>query len=327
MTGLVTYFAPQPDARELPACLPSPFAGEPHPVARRAADHLRARLEGAEPTWAAAVARHPRGKMFGVLVVAGGDGRVGYLSGFSGMIDGSWRLGGFVEPIFDLERREATWPAGEAQIVAFDEAIAALAGPETEARAALAAADAAHAGAAAALAAVHAENRRSRHARRAAATDGATLHALAQESRADLAARRRLRAAQQAQRRPFVEALRTVEERRRALERARVARSCELLEVLYAGYQIHSAGGQRRSLRDLFAPATPPGGSGDCAAPKLIAHALRAALRPIALAEFWVGAPLVASDRRAGVYYPACREKCGPVLAHMLDGLDARFAT
>jgi tRNA pseudouridine32 synthase/23S rRNA pseudouridine746 synthase len=78
-----------------------------------------------------------------------------------------------------------------------------------------------------------------------------------------------------------------------------------------------------RSVRDLFAPDSPPGGAGDCAAPKLLAYAYREQLTPIALAEVWLGPPPPSGDRRTGNAYPACRGKCGPILAHMLAGLPA----
>jgi tRNA pseudouridine32 synthase/23S rRNA pseudouridine746 synthase len=70
----------------------------------------------------------------------------------------------------------------------------------------------------------------------------------------------------------------------------------------------------------------PPGGAGDCAAPKLLAYAFRHGLTPIALAEQWIGAPPTTGGRIDGVYYPACRGKCGPILAHMLDGIDVEPA-
>ncbi len=104
---------------------------------------------------------------------------------------------------------------------------------------------------------------------------------------------------------------------------ARPALSRELLPRIQNAYQFANAHGQIRSLRDLFAPGEPPGGAGDCAGPKLLAHAYRLGLRPLALAEVWWGAPPRSGDRHAGSYYPACRGKCGPILAHMLLGLPA----
>jgi tRNA pseudouridine32 synthase/23S rRNA pseudouridine746 synthase len=269
--------------------------------------------------------------MFGVLVVADRDGRVGYLAAFSGMLDGRWSANGFVDPVFDLGRRDRTWPAVEAELERFDERVRALATEQEVARAALEALEAQHAAARAERAEVHRSKRERRRARRAALAGmpeerAAMLEALAQESRADAAADRWLRAGQRDQRAPLAERARALDEQRMALEGQRAARSCELLEELFAGYQLPSARGALRSLRDLFAPATPPGGSGDCAAPKLLGHALRAGLRPLAIAEFWWGPPPATGGRHHGVFYPSCRGKCGPVLAHMLDGLEVEPA-
>lgn len=107
----------------------------------------------------------------------------------------------------------------------------------------------------------------------------------------------------------------------RAFDVARSARSRELLRLIQDSYVFRSAHGDVRSLRSLFAPGEPPAGAGDCAAPKLLAHAYREGWRPLALAEFWWGAPPRTGDRHAGVFYAACRGKCAPILAHMLDGL------
>jgi len=77
----------------------------------------------------------------------------------------------------------------------------------------------------------------------------------------------------------------------------------------------------------------PPGGTGDCCAPKLLQYAYQQGLKPVCMAEFWWGAsPLserlrVGDDesgmvRQHGQFYPACRGKCKPVLTWMLEGLD-----
>jgi tRNA pseudouridine32 synthase / 23S rRNA pseudouridine746 synthase len=107
------------------------------------------------------------------------------------------------------------------------------------------------------------------------------------------------------------------------LDDARTARSRTLMGQIQESYHFRNARGETRSLRALFAPAEPPGGAGDCAAPKLLAHAYRVGFTPLALAEFWWGAPPPTGDRRAGVFYAACRGKCLPILMHMLDGLSA----
>jgi tRNA pseudouridine32 synthase / 23S rRNA pseudouridine746 synthase len=109
----------------------------------------------------------------------------------------------------------------------------------------------------------------------------------------------------------------------RALDAARSARSRELLPRIQDTYRFANANGDERSLHQLFAPYAPPAGAGDCAAPKLLAEAYRASLRPVALAEWWWGAAPRTGDRRAGSFYPACHGKCGPILGHMLGGLPA----
>lgn len=328
MAPLVTLFDPQPDRAQRPARLPSPFdpAG-PHPWARRAAEQLMAQLP--RQTVAAAT-EAARGKMFGVLVVEDQQGQVGYLRAFSGMLDGHWPLDGFAGPLFDLAHRQSFWPAGEAALIALDRQIEELTtGPPMAAlQARLAAQDRCHADALQALQTQHDQQQRRRQQQRAqlaaapAQQQQQALQALSHQSQQEATARRRLRAAQREQRAAILAQIAAIDAQRVQLQQQRHAQSNALLEPLYAGYRISSARGQVRLLRDLFAPKTPPGGAGDCAAPKLFNEARRLGLRPLALAEFWWGAPPATGGRQQGRYYPACRGKCGPVLAHMLDGWD-----
>ena len=64
---------------------------------------------------------------------------------------------------------------------------------------------------------------------------------------------------------------------------------------------------------------TPPAAAGECAAPKLLQFALKHKLKPIALAEFWWGNPPKSKERTHRSFYPACKEKCRPILEYMLD--------
>lgn len=318
---------PAPSAAELPARFPSPFAqGAPHPLARRAADDLIASLRRGEVPGEAALHAAGAGKMFGVLVVRDPDGRVGALRGFSGMLDGRWHVDGFVPPLFDVAARDRVWPAGEAALAALDRAIAEAREGEAAraARATLAAIVARQAREVAEMVERHRARRDARHAARAslAADDAVAHHALAQESRADTAERRRLDAAHATELAGPRARVDELDARLAALTAERTARSRALWDELLAGYVVPSARGPRRTLVELFAPIVPPGGAGDCAAPKLLAYALAHGLRPLALAELWWGAPAVTGGRHHGAFYPACRGKCGPILPHMLDGLD-----
>jgi len=319
----LTYF--DPPCAAPPAVFASPFdPGEPHPLARRAADQLIAELAGRAGR--DALDAPGGGKMFGVLVVAARDGRLGYLRGFSGMLDGAWHAPGFAPPLFDAAARDAFWPAGERRLAELDRALRELvAAPDHGAlRTARTATLVRHTAELAALRIRHRDNRTARHAAREAVlgvVDDAALHALDQASRGDAAERRRLLAMHADERAAIEKRLEALDGERVALERQRIELSRALMKQLHDGYVIASARGERRPLRALFAPGEPPSGAGDCAGPKLIGHAYRLGLTPIALAELWWGAPPASGGRRAGQLYPSCRGKCGPLLPFMLDGL------
>lgn len=70
----------------------------------------------------------------------------------------------------------------------------------------------------------------------------------------------------------------------------------------------------------------PPAGAGECCAPKLLQAAYRRGLKPVCMAEFWMGASPKDELRIEGQYYPACTGKCKPILAHTLIGLDVEEA-
>nr|BDT37105.1 pseudouridine synthase [Myxococcus sp. MH1] len=148
-----------------------------------------------------------------------------------------------------------------------------------------------------------------------------SLHALDQESRGDKAERRRLETTHASERSSLEPKLLRLERRLRALDRLRHMVSRAVMRRIHDTYVITNARGERRLLRGLYERAQPPSGAADCAAPKLLAYARAHGLRPVALAEFWWGAPPPSGGRVTGAYYAACRDKCGPLLPFMLEGL------
>ena len=56
--------------------------------------------------------------------------------------------------------------------------------------------------------------------------------------------------------------------------------------------------------------------------PKLLQQAYLHKWKPLCMAEFWWGRSPVNEIREHGRFYPACTSKCGPILKHMLQGLD-----
>ncbi len=301
-----------------PEVVPSPFDVPPHPLARRAAEELLEELRGSAID---------EGKMFGVLVVADARGELSTLRAFSGMLGGRWEHPGFAPPLFDPAAWEVMWPAGQASLRDHELALRAIDSDprRAERRALLSARLAARTTALEELRELHRDRKAARHAARATTLDPAALQALAQESRGDTAERRRFDA-EVAHAELAAQVAADVAERA-AIEQQRAAESRALMKLVHDSYVITSYRGERRALRALFAPGEPPGGAGDCAGPKLLGLAYRRGLRPVALAEVWWGPPPATGGRHAGVFYPSCRGKCGPILPFMLDGLPVAGAT
>ena len=109
--------------------------------------------------------------------------------------------------------------------------------------------------------------------------------------------------------------------------------SQELQTWLFHQYQLLNARGEVKDLVDIWQEyysrpklrqkyPLPPGGTGDCCAPKLLQYAYQHYLHPVCMAEFWWGQSTKEELRQHLNYYPACRGKCMPILTWMLQGLD-----
>ena len=120
--------------------------------------------------------------------------------------------------------------------------------------------------------------------------------------------------------------------------------SRRLQRLLFANYSFLNGRGESKNLLEIFAnekpivPADewfssavsnqssafrlPPSGAGECCAPKLLQYALTHGLKPLQLAEFWVGAPSKTEIRQEGAFYAPCSGRCVPILRHMTKGLD-----
>lgn len=105
---------------------------------------------------------------------------------------------------------------------------------------------------------------------------------------------------------------------------AKSAASAELQDWIFSQYRVLNALGEELSVKEIFAlrGLVPPGGTGDCAAPKLLNHAFRLGLRPLSMGEFWYGASPEGEVREQGRFYPSCTGKCGPLLSWMMRGLE-----
>lgn len=106
------------------------------------------------------------------------------------------------------------------------------------------------------------------------------------------------------------------------LKGERKLRSSALQRWLFQQYKVHNAYGKECDLVHVFGETIPPGGSGECCAPKLMQAAYRLGLKPLCMAEFWMGPSPKDELRIEGNFYPACRSKCKPILTYMMQGLE-----
>lgn len=335
----------------------------PHTLAQRCAELVMAALRGGElapGVSTKSLYRDEGGKMFGVLVVEDAAGRVGFLKAFSGQYERRWAVEGFVPPVFDVALREAVEPPAEVVVKELTaRSVAARSAPALlAAREGLAELDVRHARERAELKRLHTERKRARDAvrnslspeERAGVRGAADQHhtsrraplhsptrpspdashrplptgevGLAEQSRADDRERRAQQARFREERDAALATLKPLERHLAALDRLRPLVSLIAMRRIWDSYVLRNFAGEAAPLRSFF-EIDPPSGAGDCAAPKLLMHALRLGLKPLALAEFWWGAPPPAGARVEGMYFPACREKCAPILPFMLRGLDA----
>ena len=309
---------------ELPVRFNNPFYYSPHRLCMIAADEVRANMLGSEVVAAEAA----KGKMFGVLVVRDKDGSIGYLAAFSGLFMGSNNVDGFVPPVFDLQNPDGYFKREEAEISAINAKIKGLE-VSTEYIAAKSALEAVKCAADEALDGMRAEfaaNKAGRAQMRAGGTltadDEAALIKASQFEKAEL------KRAQRAWQAKIVEKeylLKIFTDKKALYVAERRSRSAALQQWLFRQFVMQNGRGEKRTLLDIFKEhrgCIPPAGAGECAGPKLMLYAYANSLCPLALAEFWVGESPVGEVRRDGCFYGACKSKCEPILAYMLQGLD-----
>lgn len=102
----------------------------------------------------------------------------------------------------------------------------------------------------------------------------------------------------------------------------RKLKSLEIQQQLFENYRFSNNLGKKLNVIEIFDQSShgkPPSAAGDCAAPKLLQHAFDHHLKPIAVAEFWWGNPSKSKERAHQNFYPACKDKCRPILEYMLS--------
>ena len=315
------YFADSISLLSLPEKFTYPFHYTPHPLCVAAAGEV-GRYLSTKGEWQGELRK---GKMFGVLIVRTGEGEVGYLAAFSGILAGKNRHTYFVPPVYDVQEPDGFFRIEEEQISGINRRIEELQADvrykdckqrladETilagqvldDIRGRMKAAK------------VERDRLRSTVTR----VDSEQLIRESQFQKAELKRQKQYWKDHLASLQAEVEVFETEIER---LKAERKTRSAALQQWLFKQFRMLNARGEERDLCNLFKDTVqkpPPAGAGECAAPKLLQYAYRNGWQPLAMAEFWWGDSPKNEIRRHGYYYPACKGKCGPILKHMLQGL------
>ncbi len=309
----------------------NPFSYLPDDLCRCAASQVMAYLEG-KPQWHNEL---QQGKMFGVLVVETPEGKLGFLAAFSGNLQGQNNLEYFVPPVYDLLNPDEFFKVGERVISGINARIAQMeCGEElAELKREIAEVFEDFTERISQLKWIYKAGKVERERLRMEECDSGQLAQLTRQSQFQKAEIKRAE-------RAFKETLQPLEERLKGLEREieklkelRKVKSAALQEEIFRQFSFLNGYGQRRDMLDIFAdfykeqalrqgrPVLPPGGAGECAAPKLLQYAFLHGMRPISMGEFWWGDSPRGEVRRHGEFYPSCKGKCAPILSFMLQGL------
>lgn len=273
------------------------------------------------------------GKMFGVLVVKNQAGELGYLSAFSGKLADENHHIKFVPPVFDLLEKDNFFRIGEVEVNDITLKIQALKNDETY---------------------LQFKNDLESF-KLEMETEVALKKQTLKNSKKQRDEKRRLAKTtlNEAEQLVLVERLKTESIREQLnikdfirkinikyaeiealflrkeliinkLKEERANKSSRLQKEIFEQYTFLNSAQKTKSLLEIFSQTvfqTPPAGAGECAAPKLLQYAFLNQLQPICMAEFWWGKSPNSEVRLHGQYYPACRGKCEPILAHMLEGI------
>lgn len=266
------------------------------------------------------------GKMLGVLIVRCADGSAGFIAGFSGLAGGKSVIPYFVPPVLDLTDPQGHFRKEEAEIDLINMTVKEKENSQAVIEAARTA-DEVKAGCEKRIRQWKERMRASkarRDALRLSGADGAMTAAMIRESQFEKAELRRLMAIckdeTEAAKGRYMELLDGIE----VLKRERQERSERLQRWISENMVVENAAGERKSVWQIFSEAgkVPPGGTGECAAPKLLHYAYTHGLEPVAMGEFWYGESRGQQVRQHGRFYPSCTGKCGPLLGFMMQGLD-----
>ena len=311
-------------AIELPSSFTYPMHYTPHELSKLAAREVMDYALNQEQWRDELMA----GKMLGVLVVKDHDGSLGYLAAYSGNLAHTGEHPYFVPHIYNLLEPQGLFRTGEAKITEINHRIKALEdSPEIKKIEGLLSDT---------LAKHKNEELQMRQAMETAKAERDKLRsnsdisaeqeaALIKESQFMKAEMRRLKKRHTIELDNITQRLNNLQASINELKTKRKVMSEDLQQQLFRLFVVHNAQGESLNIATIFKRRLhrlPPGGTGDCCAPKLLQYAFLHDLTPVCMAEFWVGQSPQGEVRHHGHFYPACRSKCLPLMEFMLQGLN-----
>lgn len=323
----------------LPERFTFPFYYEPHQLSIIAANELQHYLEahadldhnfGLDERQEGLVI----GKMFGVLVVKDTEGELGYLSAFSGKLAGSNDHSRFVPPVFDMLEEDSFFLKEQYILNTINKQVEDIEGNEEYIRL-------------------------KQELELFTAQSDEEINDVKERLKTSKASRKKLRQEQKSilNERHYARleaylvkhshndqhqfkllcnywkqvldkikfAMAHFDETMDALKKERKEKSAALQHQLFEQYSFLNKDGEKKSLHAIFTDTAfgkPPAAAGECATPKLLQYAFLNGYKPLAMAEFWWGAPPKSEVRKHKQFYPACTGKCQPILKHMLEGIE-----
>ncbi|MFV0365816.1 MAG: pseudouridine synthase [Mangrovibacterium sp.] len=321
---------------KVPTRFPYLYSNKPHPLCLMAAQELQDFL-AQQDEWNELLGtsgnENTIGKMFGVLVVELPSGNLGYLAGFSGAIGECNNHPHFVPPVYNLLDKKGFFKHGERELSKLNEEIKLLEESTNfqHEKQALKATkeefEKYHQEGKAKLKADKIERQKLRQIATETLSGEFLQNRLSELNNESARSKSSLKQLLVNIKEKIITSQQIVEKTQviiNKLKEKRKIQSANLQEEIFRNFQLVNSKQEQKDVLQIFheqALDTPPAGTGDCAAPKLLQHAFQQKLRPLALAEFWWGASPKSEIRKHKLFYPPCQNKCAPLLKHMLYGV------
>lgn len=329
----ITYFSDEEiNGINVPEKFTFPFYYEPDELTKIAASQLQNYLENkfsAQHNFGLNENQEGLiiGKMFGVLIVEDDQGKLGYLSAFSGKLAGTNEHEKFVPPVFDMLAENSFFKQEEEILNQFNYEIEKLESDQEfiklksdfEKYSQESLEDISN------FKIWIKNNKAERKKIRETNSDKTIEKELIRQSNLDQFKLKILKESWEDVLNSFQQKINEFESKIENLKKTRKEKSSALQNQLFEQYSFLNKYGKTKSLESIFSETVfekPPAGAGECATPKLLQYAFLNNLKPISFAEFWWGTSPKSEVRKHQHFYPACSGKCRPILKHMLDGIE-----